>query len=94
MPKTEIIKKCQKCESDILIGQRYCMECGQEQEVPVRTKEEILEMREQVREIMKKGEIELPVIMLCIVANMTLDWCLGNSEKEKVLKLLELKKGE
>ena len=88
--KEEVVKKCIKCSQDLIVGQKFCAECGSRQDVPMRTRNEILEMRKLIFEVkpldLRKMMVSLVMILL---ADTVLGWVLGNTSNRKLLDLIE-----
>lgn len=93
MPK--IMKKCPKCGSDVVEGQKFCIECGTAQELKIRSKEEILQMRKQILEIRPEGLNFGPLIFTITTLSamdLILRWVLGLVNDEKVLDMVKMKR--
>lgn len=95
---SDIMKKCPKCGSDIVEGQKFCIECGTAQEVKMRTKEEIMEMKEKLSAFLSSPEsknTEMGRLMFSMSVfvgmDMILRWVLGLENDEKVFNLLKAK---
>jgi len=95
---SNIMKKCPKCGADIVEGQKFCIECGIAQEVKMRTKEEILEMKEKLSAFLtspKDENMAMGHLMFGMTAyvgmDMILRWVLGLENDEKVFELLKPK---
>lgn len=93
MPK--IVKKCPKCGSDVVEGQKFCIECGVAQKLKVRSKEEILEMRKQISQIRPEGLNFGPLIFTITTLSamdLILRWVLGLANDERVYDMLKMKR--
>lgn len=95
----DVMKRCPKCGSDVISGQRFCVSCGTEQELKVKTIEEITEMKKRMLELSKpkpsdkpdnKGIGTLMIRMtLWMSADMALSWVLGLADDKKLLDLVK-----
>lgn len=92
---TELIKKCPNCGADVLNGQKFCSECGAAQEVKIRTKEEIEEMRKQISRISPPEDSNMGRLIFSVTTFAAMDtilkWVLGLVNDEKVFEMLEAK---
>ncbi|GAH88817.1 unnamed protein product [marine sediment metagenome] len=95
---SKIMKKCPKCGSDVVEGQKFCIECGTAQDVKMRTKEEIMEMKEKLSAFLSSPKDEtsgmgrLMFSMSVFVGMDTiLRWVLNLTNDEKVFDLLKAK---
>lgn len=90
MPK--IMKKCPKCGSDVVEGQKFCIECGTAQKLKMRSKEEILEMRKRILQIRPEGLNFGPLIFTITTLSamdLILRWILGLVNDDKVFRMLK-----
>ncbi|GAH48387.1 unnamed protein product [marine sediment metagenome] len=95
---SNIMKKCPQCGSDIVEGQKFCIECGTAQEVKMRTKEEIMEMKEKLSAFLSSPrDSESPMgrlmfsMSVFVGMDMILRWVLNLVNDEKVFDLLKAK---
>lgn len=92
---SKIMKKCPKCGSDIVEGQKFCIECGTAQKLKIRSKEEILEMRKQILQIHPEDLNFGPLIFALTTASamdIILRWVLGLVNDERVYDMLKMKR--
>lgn len=101
----EVLKKCPNCKADVISGQRFCANCGVEQELKLRTKEEIQEMLKRIEGILKlrgpdRGKQEIGTMVTKMLLHMTsescLKWVLGLVNDQGLLGIFETitKKGK
>ncbi|MBA7671687.1 hypothetical protein ES703_79847 [subsurface metagenome] len=92
---SDIMKKCPKCGSDIVEGQKFCIECGIAQELKMRSKEEILEMRKRIFEIRPSQDSGFGPLVFSLTTLSAMDiilkWVLGLANDEKVLDMVKMK---
>lgn len=92
---SKIMKKCPKCGSDVVEGQKFCIECGTAQELKIRSKEEILQMRKQILQIRPEGLNFGPLIFTITTLSamdLILRWVLGLVNDEKVYDMVKMKR--
>jgi len=97
----KLLKKCPKCRSDVFNGQRFCSACGAEQRVPMKTSEEIQQMRDLIKELCTKRSCErenIPSLVFSfsayIAADTALKWAMGYATDEELRKMMRIGKGK
>jgi len=87
--KDEVVTKCVKCEAELLVGQKFCTECGTKQDIPMKTREEVHAMRESIFKL-KPPEAEnmLGNLVVMMSTDMAMSWVLGLTTDEQLLDLV------
>jgi len=94
LTKEDMIVKCHACNQDLIVGQKFCAECGAEQDVPIKTKEEIVEMRERILKLPPPKDLNtlMQSMILVLTANSILGWVLGFTSDQKLLDIIAMKR--
>lgn len=92
---SKLFKKCLQCGADVLENQKFCIECGALQEVKMRSKEEIEEMRKQIFKMGPPESSNTGLLLFSMTTYIAMDtilkWVLGLENDARIFNLLKAK---
>tara|TARA_Y100000310_G_C20071679_1_gene529691 strand:- start:87 stop:401 length:315 start_codon:yes stop_codon:yes gene_type:complete len=87
--KDEVVVKCVRCSAEMLTGQRFCTECGAEQDAVVKTTEEIAAMRKRIHKVKHPDPKNMLMsLMMILLVDSAFGWVMGEMNDEKLVDML------